>query len=244
MKKLLLALVSVVLITSVASADKLKVTTSEVLSFKISNKQPTVVNFNFYVKKIKKIFAKNNKTQVRLLDKGIVIIPASKKTGGIIVVTNEKGTSYTLSFKSDENQSSVVSIDDVTYSAKKTSKIQLETQNIDRDVSKTIKLLDNMEPNGDKSLPGYELRKDNYTILNKEKTFSMTRVYRYIGKKYLVDSWIIKNLTNEPLVFAHRDFATRGVIAASIQPKVISPQGEASLYLFNNKATLLKDARD
>lgn len=244
MKKLIISMLSVGMLSTALLADKLKITTSEVLPFKISNEQPTVVNFNFYVKKIKKIFNKNNKTQVRLLDKGIVIIPDSKKTGGIIVVTNEKGTSYTLSFKAEDNSSTVVSIDDVTYSSMKTSDVQLETQNVDRDVSKTIKLLDNMEPNGDRGLSGYELKKDEYRIYNKEKTYHMTRVYRYTGKKYVVDSWVLKNITQESLVFKHRDFGTRGVIAASIQPKVVYPGESASLYIFNNKSTLMKDARD
>ena len=241
MRKILFALLSLGLVASSLTATKLKVTSSEVLAFKISNEQPTVVNFNFFVKKTKKIFNGKSKTQVRLLDKGIVIIPDSKKAGGIIIVTNEQGSSYTLSFKADANQSSVVSIDDITYSKQKASDVQLETQSIDRDVSKTIKLLDNLTD--DLNLPGYELKKDTFTIYNKDKTFKMVRIYRYMGKKYVIDSWEVTNISNEPLTFAHRDFATTGVIAASIQPKVVHPTETASLYIFNNKSTLINKGR-
>jgi len=239
MKKILSIAIGIMLTFSVLHAEKLKITNDEVLSVKISNSQPTVVNFNFFIKKIKKIFNQKNKTQVKLLDKGIVIIPDSKKTSGIIIITNEQGTSYTISFKADKDGDSIIKINDITYSKNKVEKLNLETQNVDKDVSAIIKKLDNMDPKHLK-LPGFDLEQSSFTIKSKDGSFSMTRIYRWTGKKYIVDSWIIKNLTNEPLVFKHRDFATKGVIAASVQPKVVYPDGIASLYLITDRATLSK----
>lgn len=241
MKRVFIIGLMFILSLGVLEAAKLKVSNEEVLTFKIANDRPTTVNFNFFVKKIKKIFNSKNKTQVRLLDKGIVIIPDSKKAAGVIIVTNEKGTSYTLNFSTDINGDSVVQVDDVSYSRQKVSKLNLETQSIDRDVSKAITLLDNMGTK-DLALPGFELKQDSYTIYNKAKTFSMTRKYRYIGKKYIIDSWVVENLTDKPLFFENRDFASYGVIAASIQPKNVMGLEKASLYIFNNRSSFVNKA--
>lgn len=236
MKKISILILSLFLVTSLFGS-KLKITKSEVLPIKISNSQPTVVQFNFLVKKIKKIFSQKNKTQVKLLDKGVVIIPDSKKTSGILIITNEQGTSYTITFKADKKGDSVINIDDLTYSKYKPTKLKLETQFVDRDVSNIITKLDNMDEHH-LNLPGFKLQKDSYTIENKNKEYKMTKLYRWVGSKYVVDSWIIKNLTKKPLLFRNRDFARKGIISASIQPRIILPKGTASLYLITNKATL------
>jgi len=238
MKKLLTMLAAFLLVASMLQAQKLKIDSDNVLFVKISNEQPTVMNFNFFVKKVKKILTSKNKTAVKLLDKGVVIIPDRKDTKGTIVVTNEQGTSYVINFKADKDGDSVCKIDDISYSKAKPSKLNLETQDIDRDISNIIKKLDNM--NGEYKLNGFETTSDNFTIYNKDKTFSMTRVLRFSGKKYVVDSWIIKNISKSPLVFDNKSFATKGVIAASIKPKYVYPGETASLYIFNNRAELLK----
>ena len=241
MKKIAVLIIGV-LITSSLFGSKLRITKDEVLNIKISNTQPTVVQFNFLIKKVKKIFAQKNKTQVKLLDKGVVIIPDNKKTSGILILTNEQGTSYTLNFIADKKGDSVVNIDDLTYSKDKPVDLKLETQFVDKDVSNIITKLDNMD-NKNLKLPGFKLQKDNFSIESKDKTYVMTKEYRWIGSKYIVDSWIIKNKSNKTLFFDNRDFAKKGVIAASVQPKVVNPNGITSLYIIINKATISKYRR-
>ncbi len=236
MKKGLILIITMFLVTSLF-AEKLKITKDEALNVKISNSQPTVVQFNFFIKKIKKIFLKKNIAQVTLLDKGIVIIPTQKDSSGIIILTNEQGTSYTLNFKTDANGTAGINVDDLTYSKEKPSKLKLETQFVDRDVSNIITRLDNMNPKKMR-LPGFKLEKDSYSVNSSDGTYKMTKMYRWIGSKYIVDSWVITNKTKAPLVFENRDFAKKGIIAASVQPKVIYPNGVSSLYLIIDKATV------
>lgn len=218
-----------------ANAQNLKITTSDIGKIKISKDGSTTLNFNFLVKTVKPILKQEDSVTVALLDKGLVIAPNIDNANGVLVVTNEKGDSYSIHFESVEKSdaiSDVINFDDVAYSKEEPEEFDFESSNIEQDVTSIIKSLDNDVP-----LSGFEAHNSNYTISNEE--FKMSRQVRHIGSKYVVERWRFQNTSKNSLYFENRDFASEGIIAISISPEEVAPGESATGYFVINKSSII-----
>lgn len=217
-------------------AENLKISSSSMETIKISNDDSTTLNFNFLVKTVKPILKQEDSVVVTLLDRGLVITPNQDNAKGIVVITNDKGNSYSVKFeatsKSDVKIDGIYNFTDLSYTKDDDVNFDFESSNVEQDVTSVVKSLDNNVP-----LSGFDKTTVPYTIQNNE--FSMERVERYTGTKYVVEKWLLKNTSKDVLYFENRDFASEGMISISISPEEVQPNEVATGYFVINKSTIL-----
>jgi len=231
MKKIINILIfNVVLAVSVA-AGTIRISNDNATDLYIAASKPSVVDFNFIVKKAKLVQAFSDASSLELLDKGFILIPKKSVIAATVVVTAMDGTTYVLNMQTRrERVKSVFHLEDPMqgYKSKAQKNLRFETDKIDTDARNIVKaiLLD-------KPLSGFEKVKAERSVSGTD--IDMRRKNRYVGSKYVADRWEITNKTGKVLYFSGEDFYTKGVLAVSLQKKRIQPGESVFMITLLNK---------
>lgn len=223
MKKTINILIFSLIFASVASAGVYKITREAPAEIQISTSKPCVVDFNFEVTDAKLVQSNSKSAKLELLRKGFLFVPLNTSFSASVVVTARDGGNYVVLLSPGGNQS-VFHMEDALqdYDAENTSKIDYESEELDKDLRNIVKAILIQKP-----LSGFKKTKAHKTV--KTEVMDLTRMYRYIGSKYVADYWVIKNKTNRKQDYRSSDFYTKGILG--VAPEKYSLQPGASMYV-------------
>ena len=222
---------------SIAAASPIYLSQDSLLELETKGDRPVTITTNFEIEDLKLITIEDNEVQLEILKKGFVLIPKSRGYKATIVLSARDGSIYTISL-SGGGKKAMFRLDDPmqTYN-KKGKAFEFESARIDtdaRNIIKTILL--------NKKLAGFKKEKAYQSI--KVKQYNISRIERYVGGKYVVDRWVIKNTTLDSLYFNEEDFYTEGVLAVAVEKNRVLTGESIFLITILNKHSIYNKAKD
>ena len=200
----------------------------------LKNNEMNVLNFPFVIQDVKLASETPEDFKVIAKYKSLVITPTvvTYKEKADLLIWSATGQPFLIKLQANAKADQVFNF--VSNSYKKSLPLQaqqFETGRIEKDVRALMKraIL------GEK-IPGYtfvSVKRKFYTpdlILQKQ--------YFYDGGRYRVETWYIKNRTNNTLILDYQDFYTPGILAISFESKKLKPGQIGKMWLIIDKNTI------
>ncbi|OQX85164.1 MAG: hypothetical protein B6D63_02830 [Candidatus Latescibacteria bacterium 4484_7] len=201
--------------------------------------KPFVLAFNFVIAKTGKLMRSGDGVSVHTMPKSIIVIPDQQGAEGILTIVNEKGNSYIVQFEPGGDKSAFVFEDPVyEFNYKPTLKVRNVSTVVERECNILVKKVVL-----GKKMKGYTMLTAPLTVqipeIDTAKTaLVLERKRRYSGKKYIVEYWEGKNVSDSPKYIEPEDFYTKGIIAISPSQRRVDVGESFNMVFVVNKATL------
>lgn len=225
------------LVASSLSAAPILLSQDETLLLKTSDSSPVTVSTNFEIDDANLVVMNKDHVSIKLLKKGFILIPKVKKYAATVVITSRAGDVYALNMNGSGKKSIFKLEDPIVESNKGVKKFNFESGKMDQDARNIVKtILLNKQLSGFKKSKAYQLiPADGYTL---------ERIERYAGLKYVVDRWSISNTSYEDLYFLEEDFYTDGILAVAIEKNRVLAQEKIFMLTILNKNTIYEKERE
>lgn len=179
----------------------------------------------------RKMIKKNKIIQIKQGSKSLTFLPRTRGTFKIIVWGYKK---YPIMFnikvvKNNANLDSYYKFSD--YSEDKKEVKKFESTSHEKVIVKLIRSIYNKKvPNGYKDKSVAERFED--------KVFVYTKNTSYIGDRYMVEEWYIKNKTDKKILLYEEQFLKDGIYAISFENNLLLPKKQTRMFIVkktNNK---------
>lgn len=233
---ILISSIVAILSSTVISAAPLMLSQEKASNLKTSGLAPITVSTNFEITDANLIVLSDKHADLTLLKKGFILVPKKSNYSATIVLTARNGSIYPVNMKGGGIKTVFRMEDPLQSVNKNVKKFNFESGKMAQDARNMIKtvLLD-------KPLSGFEKTNAYQKVTNRE--YSLERIERHIGGKYIVDRWSLKNTSNTPLYFVEEDFYTEGILAVAIEKNRILKSEEIFLLTILNKNSIYEQEK-
>jgi hypothetical protein len=238
-KKLNIILIFIGLALSMNSLNAkeiVEIKEGDVIKLIFPKNKPTYIKTSFFIDKITPLNqgGKEASPITKVTGKDIIVIPTEKMNVGSLIITNNKKQNYYIQYSVGDGDTDISLIDYAyLYDNQKGNSIKFETDNLKRDAKRIFIAIDN-----NKKLTGFKFQKSNFVKFADSKEYKMKRYERLFGKKYVLDRWVLKNLTKKSLNFIEEDFATKGLLIVSLSSPTVPVNGMISVDMLLSKKAI------
>ena len=200
----------------------------------LQNNKMNLLKFPFIIQSAQLSTETPESFQVTSKNMSLIILPTTLEPDETadVVLFSLTGEPYLLKITAtgDEQQFVFTSNKVINESPTREAK-QFETNRIERDITNIMKKAAAGEP-----IPGYtkvEVKKQFLT-----PDLEMQKEFFYDGGKYRVETWFLKNTTNQLLTLDFTNFYTDGVLAMSFEVNKLEPGQVGKMWMIINKSTI------
>lgn len=232
--KLLKTLATIALFSGVAFAKTISLDTGGAISVNLQNNKMNLLQFPFIIQSAQLSTETPESFQVTSKNMSLIILPTTLEENETadIVIFSLTGEPYLLKVTATgtEQQFTFTSNKVINESPTREAK-QFESNRIERDITNIMKKAVAGEP-----IPGY-------TKVQVKKQFitpdlEMQKEFFYDGGKYRVETWFLKNTTDQLLTLDFANFYTDGVLAMAFEVNKLEPGQIGKMWMIINKSTI------
>ncbi len=226
--------IGILLLSAQLNAAPILLTQDRAITLSTTATKPVTISTNFEISDANLIVLSDKHASLTLLKKGFILIPKRSKYKATVVVVARNGAIYTINMNSGGKKAVFRVEDPIQDYDKQTKKFNFESGKMDQDARNMIKAFLLNKP-----ISGF--KKSNVYQKTNNGQFSLERVERHTGGKYILDKWILKNTSHASLYFAEEDFYTNGILAVALEKNRLLQNEEIFLILILNKNSIYEN---
>lgn len=208
------------------------------ISISLKNNAMNLVNFPFVIHEAKLSTESPEDFEIISKNTSVIILPTASldEEQADLVVWSAEGNAYLMKLNATGTEQKFTMSSGNPGTTVSTAAKQFETGQIEKDIKGLVKKAVLGE-----EIPGY--KKVDVKRVFQTPDLTMQKEFFQDGGKYRVETWFLKNKTNDKLSLDYENFYTNGVLSISFEKRVLNLGQIGKMWIIVNKSTIADKAK-